>query len=452
MVDYEHEPVVVEQAGQGTKGQTIVTIIFVIVLITLGVYGYAWITSDVGSQKFSEFKLAITTKYNPFTWYGEQLKGAGEIGRVWGTESNATAEKIGIDFKGIEAVGSKIIPAGTPAAFRFVFDVGEGVEGTLIKLECKFKEGGFGFESEEEIIEPGSKTYIPAEPKIYTDKPLSSSNILCQAKTKKITHDKKITAEGKVSFPFKEQRGALKVYFTKDTELTGKDFFKANKIEEKLPIQSKYNNEPIELGLGVSYENIQPVVIGENFFPAVGISLKNRWNGKVTKVTDMNLILPRGVTINKENSPPSVLCPFEESTPVGDKYVKYKAKKAYLDEIEVFGRGIETGVLPTYQRFFCWLNADESILGGKPYIDKEYRADVSYEYEFQPRSEEITVKGTIKSEPGKEEIVQTPETKYKQCIDKDEKVSCVTTCSDACVICEIEYDSLEECQADLPIA
>lgn len=443
----QQTPVVVMQAEQKkSKGSTIVTIILIVVLVTFGFYGYSWASSDIGKQKISDFFYTVKTEYNPFYWYGEQLKGArSEFGQIWATESNATAEKVGIQFKAFEAVGSKIVPSGTPLAFRYKFDVGEGVNGIKPKLTCKLTDKSSKYISEEELIE--SKTFRPENIEIFTENPLSYSNILCQVTTKKRSEDRIITAEGAMSFPF-NQRGSLTVYFTKDMVNIGKKFFEAEGIKEKLPILAKYNNEPVELGIGVSDENIQPVIVGENQFPAVGISLKNRWNGRVTKVTEMSLILPKEVTIDKQNSPSSLLCPFGEPISIRDKYVKYQAEKTHLDQLSEFGRGVgET--FETAIRFFCWLEVDEGVLEGKPHTKKEYSADVSYEYEFQPRTETITLKGIKEGEPTKEPE-EEKEVKYYLCINKDtEKYSCVTTCKEDSIV--TIYDNKQACEADLPL-
>lgn len=395
----QQTPVLVMQAEQKkSKANTIVSIILIIVLVTLSFYGYSWVTSDVGKQKLSSLWSSVSTTYNPFAWYGEQLKGAKEVGSVWETKPpNATAEKTGIKFQSFETTGNKIVPSGTPIAFRYNLDVGEGVNNIPVTLSCAIKGKDDKSLKEEEIIEEGSKEYIPdATPYVSYEDPLSYSNIVCQANTKQSPKDRIITAEGKISFPF-SQRGSLKVYFTKDPTYTGKKFFEKHQLKETLPIKATYNNEPVELGLGVSKENTQPVIAGiPRYASQIGISLKNRWDGRVTKVTELDIILPKGVDINRKTSPPSLKCPFGESKVMKEKYTRYSAEPKYLEQVPVFGKGIgET--LETYYSFECWLDIDESVLEGNPYIDKEYSASVKYEYEFQPKTETMTLKGTVEA-------------------------------------------------------
>lgn len=447
MAEQQQAPVMVMQAGQkSSKGKTIVSIILVIVLVTLGFYGYSWANSDIGRQRLSSFYSSISTTYNPFYFSGEQLKGAQSFGNIWATQSNTTAEKIGIKFQAIESVGGKIIPSGAPLALNYKLDVGAGVDSVPLKLKCEIKgdkDKEYASAVEDAIIEPGSKNFLPvAEPKISTENPLSYSSILCQVNTKKLSEDKIITARGTVSFPF-QQRNLLKVYFTKDTVNIGNKFFEKESIKEKLPILSLYNNEPVELGIGVSDANIQPVIIGENQYPAIGISLKNRWDGRVTKIKTMDLILPEGVKINKErNKNPNMLCPFDEGTTTG-KFVKYSAKETYLSQSPEFGKGIEQ-TLETYQRFFCWLEVSDTLLSGKPYNDKEYHVDISYEYEFSPKTETITLKKSIEGEAKK---TSATETKYYLCRDKTTaKYSCVTSCASNCETgCET-FNTQQECE------
>ncbi len=106
----------------------------------------------------------------------------------------------------------------------------------------------------------------------------------------------------------------------------------------------------------------------------------------------LNLYLPKEVRIDKEKSPASTLCPFGNPTSLGTDYIKYEAERGYLEKLGEFGKGTEATLL-TYQRFFCWLEIDEGILGGAEYVQDKYSVDVSYEYEFSPRSETVTLKG-----------------------------------------------------------
>ena len=446
MAEPQQAPVVIMQSGQkNSKGKTIFSIILIIILITLGFYGFFWASSDIGKQKLSDWKYTLS-EYNPLTWYGEQLKTAGEIGRVWETDTKKDAEKVGIIFEAFEAVGSKIVPSGSLVAFKYKLDVGEGVRGTPLKLECNIKKDG----KEITDLKP---TIRPSEPKIYTDNPLSYSGILCQVNTKEEKEDLTIIAEGKISFPYERQRGSLRVYFTKDTQNIGNKFFEKYGIKEKLPIRATYNNEPVELGIGVNDEGIQPIMVGDEYSelgispPKIGFSLKNKWAGKVTKVREINLYLPKEIKINKEFSPPSTKCPFGEPISSGEDYIKYKAKTEYLNQLMPFGKGLKE-VIRTYEEFYCWVEIDESILGGSLYVQDQYSIDISYDYEFQPKTETITLKSIKKG--GEGTTSTTPE--YYLCIESETLNSkCVTDCGDNCGEgCTAKiYDSKEDCEGDL---
>jgi len=442
VIDTERE--IYQQRKWHGRKNTFVSVILILVLVILGFYGYSWASSDIGKQKISSFWSSVTTTYNPFYFYGEQLKGAQTFGNIWATSSNATAEKIGIKFQTFESVGGKIIPSGATLALKYKLDVGAGVDDIPLKLQCDIKEDkDKDYNTEHVIIEEGSKTFLPlAEPKVSTENPLSYSNILCQVSTKELSSDKVINARGIVKFPFK-QRNSLKVYFTKDTVNVGNKFFTKEGLKEKLPILSKYNNEPVELGIGVSDENIQPVIIGENQYPAVGVSLKNRWDGRVTKINTMDLILPEGVKISKERTKnPNILCPFDEGMSTG-KYTKYSAKEDYLSQISEFGKGTEQ-TLETYQRFFCWLEISDTVLGNKPYNDKEYHVDISYDYEFSPKTTAVTLKKSVSGE--EETTTETKKTNYYLCKEKTTgQYNCVTSCAASCETCE-SYDTQQECE------
>ncbi len=453
MAEQQQAPMVVMQAEQKTsKGRSIVTIVLVIVLVTLGFYGYSYAASDIGSQRLSSFWSSVKTTYNPFYFYSEQLQKAPETGNIWGTKSNKTAEKIGIKFQAFESIGGGILPSGAPIALRYKLDVGEGVNEVPLKLKCEIKKSSdkeYLEAIEESII--SSKEFLPTEePRISTENPLSYSNVICQVTTKEQPTDQIINTKGGITFPF-TQRNSLKVYFTKDTINIGNKFFEKEALKEKLPILPSYNNEPVELGIGVSDENIQPVVIGERQYPAVGISLKNRWDGKVTKIKTLDLILPEGVRIDKTRSKnPNILCPFDEPTSTG-RYVKYSAEEVYLSQVSQFGKDVEKTLaeIKTYQRFFCWLEISDSILEGKPYNDKGYDVSVSYEYEFSPITQTVTLKGSVAEEKTTETPTQI-ETKYYLCQDKTtEKYSCVTSCTKESTI--TTYDNKESCETGLQL-
>ncbi len=444
VVDTERE-IYTQRKWHGRKN-TFVSVILIIVLVTLGFYGFSWASSDIGGQKLSSFWYSVKTTYNPFYWYGEQLKGAQSFGDVLSTEQNKTAEKIGIKFQAFESIGGKIIPSGAPIALNYKLDVGEGVNNVPLTLECRFKgerDDKYSDTVERTIIDQESKKFQPTEkPIISIENPLSYSNIICQALSQKQSSDKIIIAEGTISFPIEHQRNSLKVYFTKDTTNIGKKFFEKEGLKEKLPILSKYNNEPIELGIGVSDENIQPVII--DHYPAIKITLKNSWDGKVTKIKSLDLILPQGVSIDKErNANPHILCPFDEFTSTG-KYVRYSAKESYLAQIPEFGKGLETQ-LETYKKVFCYLKIEDSILEGKPYNDKGYNVDISYEYKLSPRTETITLKKPM----GEEGTTTTTETKYYLCKDKTTgQYSCETSCASNCEgTCEA-FDTQQKCETD----
>lgn len=380
--------IIVTQGQRGWSfGKVIATIILLLVLGLLASYGLSWANSDVGRQKISDIKYLVLTKYNPVAWYLNTLREARMIGTIWETYPNKTAEKTGVDFQDFEAIGGRILPSGATLIFRYKFDVGEGVSELKISPRCSIAAKDETGREVGDAIKSGP-VIIPIEPEVSSDDPLSYLNIICQVETNELNQDRTIEAKGTVSFTQSRQRNSLKVYFTKDTENIGDEFFKAYRLEEKLPIRPMYNNEPVEVGLGVSEKDIQPIVIGRGYFPLLGISLVNRWDGRA-KLREMNLYLPEEVKIDSSKSPSSTSCPFKESTSPSRGYIKYEAEKAYLEKLDEFGKG--TDIIS--QSFFCWLKIDESILGRVDYTQDQYSADVSYDYEFQPKSETITLKG-----------------------------------------------------------
>ncbi len=458
-MDEQNQQVVLLQGGSSKKSPIKIVTIFVLVLvvIALGFYGFAWISSPKGkfmiAQASEKFKAVLE-------WYPTQLQRAQEVGNVWKTSKNDTAEKVGIIFNGLDVVGNRIIPAGSIAVLRYDLDVGVGVNKIPLDLECNVDTP-----SEVKLKDLVKKIQIiPPKPVVSTDDPSSYSDIHCRIDTKKIPRDLMMDVEGKISFPVEKQRSSIPVYFASKNELSGKDFFEKMGIPEKYPIRAKYNNEPVELGIGVSTENVQPVKVGDDIVsPSIGISLRNSWNGRVTEIREMNLFLPKGVKINKKYSPKDILCPFGDPIPTAlGTRVKYSADPAELAKIPGFGKGVnwtklnEEGIkmetLRTYHSFFCWLEVDENILQGSSYVLKDYMVDISYTYESDTKSETVMIKSFNLIDDSSGPSIETKtKTIYHKCVKSDGSSSCVPKCTSDCLAAceEITYESYDECQSEL---
>ncbi|MFH1210943.1 MAG: hypothetical protein V1645_03425 [archaeon] len=379
------EPYVASQQPEKKKQSGLTAVLTIGILFMLvfgGLYGYYYFGSAGGQRLIATGVSSYQDVARFFTdLFVQRPK---EVGNIWTASSNSTAVDYGVKFVKFESVGAKKIPAGATASFKYVVTVGLGVENINLKLDCS--------------VDPadavnGEVRKVPSESlKLSSETSAVANNLRCNFKTSdKIEEDKTLTVRGNMSFQIPTQRSSMKVYLLNSKEyeaLQGKDFFKENRKEDKLPIKALYNGEPVEVGIGVSEDLKQPVVVGEGYpVPLVGVSLINRWDGKVIKINSMSLILPNGVTIDRELSPVSELCPFQESSETG-KFTKYDADTSMLSRVSAFGSGEQMNL----QTFECWLKISDSLVAGrKAGFETSYHVDVGYEYIFNEKSDVITV-------------------------------------------------------------
>lgn len=356
-------------------------VFMVLALILLGVYAYYWAASPGGQRMIVQAKN-LFMEYNPATWYTKQIAKAQDIGNVWSAEPVA-AEKKGILFESFRPTGSEEIPQGSIALFTYGLKLSNAeVTRTPLTMTCEVKDKNLAGQ------------VLPANP-IYITGRRITEDVRCRL-PKEITQSLDGTVEvmGGVSFPFKTEDVRLKVYFTsramEDSLPEGQDMFSYMHIDESQPIRAQYNGEPIEIGIGVSTENTQPVILNEGTHPLVGITINNRWDGNMTKLTSLKLTLPRELTINQELSAnPNEICPFTLSRQ-GRETNEYKASNEFISTFSLASERLRS--------FECWLDVSADFLGNAPYVVKEYRVDAEYEYELPKQTATITVKKIASAE------------------------------------------------------
>ncbi|MFA5887997.1 MAG: hypothetical protein WC852_04785 [Candidatus Nanoarchaeia archaeon] len=372
-----------EEGKAKTKSKAAFWIVLFL-LILLAVYGYYWAASPGGQRSMFQLKNAIAP-YNPVTWYSTEIAKAQDIGNIWTSEPTAV-EKKGILFESFKPVGSEEIPQGTLALFTYGLRLSNAeVSRTPVTLTCDIK----GKDLKGDIL--------PTNPIYITGKRITE-NARCRL-SKELTSalSGTVEVEGGASFPFKTEDVKLKVYLTsramEDSLPDDEDFFSYMNIQETQPIRAQYNGEPVEIGIGVSTENTQPVVIEEGINPLVGITINNRWDGKMTNLTSLTLTLPKELTINEEVSsyPPNEVCPFTLSR---QGYItnEYKASGEIIESIS-----LESGRLRSFE---CWLNIAPELLGSAPYVVKEYAVDAEYNYQLPTQTATITVKKIASADGG----------------------------------------------------
>ncbi|MFH1065762.1 MAG: hypothetical protein V1734_04635 [Nanoarchaeota archaeon] len=371
-----------EEGKTKTKSKAAFWIVLFL-LIILAVYLFFYFSSPGGQRAFTQFKNAIAP-YNPVTWYTKEIAKAQDIGNIWSSEPTAV-EKKGILFESFKPVGSEEIPQGTLALFTYGLKLSNAeVSRTPVTLTCNIK----GKNLQGDIL--------PTNPMYITGKRITE-NVRCRL-SKEITNSLSgtVEVEGGASFPFKTEDVRLKVYITsramEDNLPDDKDFFDYMNIPESQPIRAQYNGEPMEIGIGVSTENTQPVVVEEGINPLVGITINNRWDGRMTNLTSLTLTLPKELTINEElSSNPNEVCPFTLSRQ-GRETNEYKASGEVIESIS-----LDSGRLRSFE---CWVDVAPELLGSAPYVVKEYAVDAEYNYQLPTQTATITVKKIASAEGG----------------------------------------------------
>lgn len=364
------------EKGKKTARNKSLWVFMVLALFLVGTYAYYWAASP-GGQRSLVMAKNVMSQYNPATWYQKQIGKAQDIGNIWSSEPVA-AEKKGILFDSFKPTGSEEIPQGSIALFTYGLRLSNAeVTSTPLTMTCEVKDKNLVGQ------------ILPANPMYITGRRITE-NARCRL-PKEMTSSLSGTVEvmGGVSFPFKTEDVRLKVYFTsramEDSLPEDDDLFSYMHIDESQPIRAEYKGEPIEIGMGVSTENTQPVVLDETTHPLVGITINNRWDGNMAKLTSLKLTLPKELTINNEisSNPPNEVCPFTLSRQ-GRETNEYRASEEFIGTFSLASERLRS--------FECWLDVSPDMLGTAPYVVKEYRADAEYEYELPKQTATITVR------------------------------------------------------------
>jgi len=383
--DYEGrpEPYVASQPAKRNRGFSLVlTLVIILIFVVVGLSAFYYLSSSSGQRFASEWWGKISTPFLELIGYTKQrVVSAGTA--FYTGEKNETMVDYGVKFVKFESVGSKKIPSGAMASFKYVVTVGQDVDSIPLTLQCRV--------DPQDVVDGGIKKIPDVVFQLSSENPAKANNLRCSFKTKETQEDKTVTVKGSLSSMITSQRASLKVYLLGQKEyeaLKGKDFFKVNNKPDKLPIKAIYNGEPVEVGIGVSEGYSQPVIVGNEYPAMIGIGLTNRWDGKVDEINSLLLFLPEGVSINKDLSPKSVLCPFSDPVPVGIKVNMYQADPDLLKSVGSFGSGETEG----YKKFECSLSIEKSLVEGKKAgFQTAYHVDVAYVYTFNEKSDVVTV-------------------------------------------------------------
>jgi hypothetical protein len=387
----KQSPITIEQRGGfgGFFRGLFIFIIVAFILLVGGIYLYAYAEAGVFEKFFVE--SSAIGKVSGF-FRDLFINRPREIGNIYSTKTSEDKENLGIKFKEFRAL-TPYIQSGSRASFVYVLEPSDDISNVDVELECKV--------NDRNVVEGDIE--VSENKKISASIPASYRNLKCSFDTYETNQDKTVYVEGKVAFPYETKRVKLDVYFTKEeiyNELE-EDFFDEFNIDEDSVIKTEYRGEPVEVGIGTSLsgESLQPVVIGENYEDIyVGITLNNRWDGKVTKLNKLELYIPNFLKIDGEKSEPSVICPFDANKfDEKGSYVIYRAENHILELLRSFGKGEKENFLS----FYCSLKADDYSFEESPYIKDKYMINIGYIYELS--SKKAVLKLLRKETPLKEE-------------------------------------------------
>ena len=361
----------------------IIIILFFYFYYNWGVYGTYWdeyvvVTyNDLENQAYS----FIFDRFSGFE-------------TMWGTEKAPDAEDLGIIFEGFSTV-TPVIPSGDEAVFIYDFSVSDDVGETgevPLELICLSEQEEF-YEQDKTITSSSDGDVM-----VSAMNPGSYLNNKCTIKTTKINKDEVLKVKGSARFTYSTEDVTLDVYFLKGDlyRTQGKDFFDIYNIDEKLPIKSKYNGEPVAIGIGTSLQEgkqYQQPVSTDSEYAYIALTLRNEWNGFVSRLEGVEFYLPLGVELHEEEKGDNLICPFKGGDEDKRGYNKYAADENILEKIDKFGHEQEMN----FVSFFCRIEMEDStLLRDSPHTKKQYIASAEYVYEFSPKAANVKLMGEEK--------------------------------------------------------
>jgi|GEM_PF-6919229 len=148
-------------------------------------------------------------------------------------------------------------------------------------------------------------------------------------------------------------------------------------ITDKYPI-AVFTNGPLKIGMETTKELPIGVPSGDaaalREIAIIGITLENRWKGRVTKITKLELQLPDSLDLNHCDRP------FTTGTPADEAgYKKYSLDFSKMDARQT--EKLEN--ITTYQNMKCWIDVTDrqKLLGTDPIATKYIRLTAEYNYQ-----------------------------------------------------------------------
>jgi hypothetical protein len=327
-----------------------------------------------------------------------QARGSGDY---FSSKTNSEQTRYGVELVDLRSIAGSSIPAGQNFQVQYDMDFYNIEESIKADFFCDMYTTDLGGTGEADNIATGK--VLPAS-SINIDE---GDVVICQIDgTDTQNLDGAVNIKGYFSFDFATEKVTMPVYF-----VTGEladylndvddDFFDyANLDVSRSDLVPLYNGEPIGVGMGVGGEGKQdqPLIVRSGdvlSFSTLGITLDNKWGGKLEGIESFTLSLPEGVELDEElSSLPSLACPFEKGGAYRGSLQYEMAEDVKAQLFDYYFSRWEGGDQDNFQTFQCWLKIQEDIFNGQEWVDKEIKVDIEYRYKSPTRSESITIIGS----------------------------------------------------------
>lgn len=147
-------------------------------------------------------------------------------------------------------------------------------------------------------------------------------------------------------------------------------------ITDKYPI-AIFTNGPLKIGMETLRElpiGVPSDLVSQREVVTIGVTLENRWKGRITKINSLEIQLPDSLDINHCDHPFTAAKKAEEAG-----YNKYELDFTKLDA----RKKAKLENITTYQTFRCWIDVKDrtSLLGKDPISTKYIRLTADYDYQ-----------------------------------------------------------------------
>lgn len=363
------------------------------ILIVVGVFALGFASSASGQATISNAVSQLKSfTIEPASNFLQQIYGTG-AGDFFNYKINDSSTEMGIKFTSFTSIIGNVVPKGQDINLMYGYEF-KSLENkksypTEFFCDLKVNDGETG-----EYSIPG--TIIPSSTVELT----KNSNIMCQISSEDMESlgSDSYNIYGSFAFDFENNEARLPVYYIPETtlnEIGNEDFFDYYNLDvSQSDLRVTYSGEPIGIAIGVGGEGNeeQPIIVrGTDTINTIGITMTNEWQGDITELKYLELLLPEEVTLSDFNEAPTQTCPFiQAGTERGyniyvlDESVNQELFGKYVNIIPFFGD-------QNYHTFQCWIDVDQGIFNDAPYVIKDYVVNIEYKYKVKDKVASVTL-------------------------------------------------------------